>query len=169
MKKKQLEQKEFSPDINKGLSSDEVAYQIESGAVNISKDKNGKSYPRIIVENVFTFFNMLMLTIAAVELIFCGINVITNFWFLVLTFFNTLIGIVQECKSKRTIDKLKLLNDIPVNVIRNSETVEIKANEIVRSDIVLIKIGDQIPADLEIVEIPGNGFVEVNESLLTGE
>ena len=169
MKKKQLEQKEFSPDINKGLSSDEIAYQIESGAVNISKDKNGKSYSRIIVENVFTFFNMLMLAIAAVELIFCGINMITNFGFLMLAFFNTSIGVVQECKSKRTIDKLRLLNDIPVNVIRNGETVEIKANEIVRSDIVSIKIGDQIPADLEIVEIPGNGFVEVNESLLTGE
>lgn len=168
MRKKE-EKHEFTPDIYIGLTASEIDYQKRTGSVNSINDTNGKSYCKIIISNVFTFFNILMLIIAACELVFCGFNMIPNMGFLMLVIINTLVGSIQECHSKRELDRLRILNSSKITVIRDGNETEILPNEIVLSDIVKCKIGDQIPADMIIKEIYNSNTIDVNESLLTGE
>lgn len=155
----------YNPDFRQGLSIEEVAKQKENGAQNITKDETSKSYGKIIIGNLFTFFNMLMFGIAALFFIAKGLAAITNVFFLIIILANTLIGTIQECKSKRIIEKLKLMNNGKITTIREGQESEILPSEIVLDDIIKLKIGDQIPADCILL----NGHIETNESLLTGE
>lgn len=152
-----------------GLTAADVEIQKKLGNDNTIKENSGKSYLQIIISNVFTFFNMLMICVAICELIFCGFNMITNMSFLLLIISNTLIGTIQECHSKRVLDKLKLLENSKNIVVRDREEVAIPPTEIVKFDIVKLSIGDQIPADLRILKLDDCEYMEVNESLLTGE
>lgn len=170
MKKKDtissIEVERFSPDFNQGLSEEQVNYMKEHGRTNVASNPTNKTYTQIIIGNIFTFFNVLMIIIAGLLLLVVGPKVITNLMFLVIITFNILIGTIQECKSKRTIEKLKLLNDSKNIVRRNGEDVPVHPNEIVLDDVIILSPGDQIPADAEILE---EEILEVNESLLTGE
>ena len=156
----------LNPSVNEGLSDNEVNKRIEDHLVNISKNPTNKSYTQIILGNIFTFFNILMFAIAAVLLIFVGPKVVTNLMFLAIILCNLLIGTIQECKAKHTIEKLKLMNDSKIKVRRNGKDVDILPTEIVLDDVVILSPGDQIPADCEILE---ESVIEINESLLTGE
>ena len=158
--------KRFNPTIKDGLDDESVNYMKSVGKVNIAKNPTNKSYLRIILDNTFTFFNILMFAIAIILLLIVGPKVITNLLFLAIILCNLLIGTIQECKSKHTIEKLKLLNDSKIKVKRNGYEVALLPSEIVLDDIVILTPGDQIPADCEILE---ESIIEVNESLLTGE
>ena len=158
--------KRFNPTPDKGLSSEDVNYRVSKQQVNISKSPTNKSYAQIIFGNIFTFFNILMFSIAAILLLIVGPKVVTNLMFLLIIICNLLIGTIQECKSKHTIEKLKLLNDSKIKVRRDGRDIEILPHEIVLDDVVILSSGDQIPADCEILE---SDILEVNESLLTGE
>ena len=160
------ELKRFNPSIEEGLSSEDVSYMKSVGKINTAKNPTNKSYGRIIFDNVFTFFNILMFAIAGILLLIVGPQVVTNLMFLGIIISNLLIGTIQECKSKHTIEKLKLLNDSKVKVKRNGKEEDILPSEVVLDDIVILSPGDQIPADSEILE---ESILEVNESLLTGE
>ena len=170
MKKKAIHQKEelkrFNPSIDQGLDDESVNYMRNVGKVNIAKNPTNKSYTRIILGNVFTFFNILMFAIAGLLLLMVGPKVATNLMFLGIIVCNLLIGTIQECKSKHTIEKLKLLNDSKIKVKRNGNDVELLPSEIVLDDVVMLSAGDQIPADCKVL---GTDVIEVNESLLTGE
>ncbi|MCR5185445.1 MAG: HAD-IC family P-type ATPase [Bacilli bacterium] len=169
MAKKKFLSKEverFNPNFHQGLTDEQVSYMRNNGKLNVAKSPTNKSYLQIILGNLFTFFNILMFAVAALLLIFVGPKVITNLMFLVIILFNILIGTIQECKSKHTIEKLKLLSDSKINVKRNGEDVYILSKDIVLDDILVLKPGDQIPADCIIVE---DVVFEVNEALLTGE
>lgn len=156
----------LNPDVEKGLDTETVNARIHAGKVNVAKNPTNKSYTQIIAGNIFTFFNILMVAIAVVLLFIVGKKVITNLMFLVIIFFNVLIGTVQECKSKHTIEKLKLMNDSKIKVRRNGQDSDVLPSEIVLDDVVILNPGDQIPADCVILE---SEILEVNESLLTGE
>ena len=156
----------YNPDFNQGLSEEQVNYMREHGHTNESTNPTNKTYTQIIIGNVFTFFNVLMIAVAGLLLLVVGPKVITNLMFLVIITFNILIGTIQECKSKKTIERLKLLNDSKNIVRRNGVDTPVHPNEIVLDDVVILSPGDQIPADAEILE---EEIVEVNESLLTGE
>ena len=156
----------FNPDINVGLTDDIVNKRKEEGFVNISKNPTNKSYFQIIIGNIFTFFNMLMVADALLLILLVGPQVYTNLMFLLIIICNLLIGTIQEIKSKHTIEKLKLLNDTKSKVRRNGEDVEIHPTEIVLDDVVLLSPGDQIPIDGIILT---EDVLEINESLLTGE
>ena len=158
--------KRFNPSIQDGLKADEIEYMKSVGKVNIAKSPTNKSYGRIIFDNVFTFFNILMFAIAGLLLLIVGPQVVTNLMFLGIILCNLLIGTIQECKSKHTIEKLKLMNDSKVKVRRNGKEEYILPSEIVLDDIVILSPGDQIPTDSLILE---ETILEVNESLLTGE
>ena len=158
--------KRYRPSINEGLSEEIVNQRKEQGLVNLSKNPTNKSYTQIIIGNIFTFFNILMFAVAAVLLIVVGPMVVTNLMFLLIIICNLLIGTIQECKSKHTIEKLKLLSDSKIKVRRNGQEVSILPSEIVLDDVILLNPGDQIPVDGEILE---DELIEVNESLLTGE
>ena len=158
--------KRFNPTVEQGLDSASVTYMQNIGKVNIAKSPTNKSYTKIILGNIFTFFNILMFAIAGLLLYMVGPKVVTNLMFLGIIICNLLIGTIQECKSKHTIEKLKLLNDSKIKAIRDGKEVELLPTEIVLDDIVILTAGDQIPADCEVLE---EQILEVNESLLTGE
>ena len=169
MKKKVVKEENiqrFSPKAEEGLSDSEVLYMQERNKFNVANNPTNKSYLQIIVGNIFTFFNMLMVGVAVLLLVIVGPKVVTNLMFLIIIFFNVLIGTVQECKSKHTIEKLKLLNDSKITVRRGGKDIQILPSEIVLDDIVILNPGDQIPADCIILE---EEIIEINESLLTGE
>lgn len=152
----------YNADIKEGLTSEQVTSRIEKELVNRENTKSGKTTWQIIYTNVFTYFNMLLLAIGIVLIVFG--NYAQSF-FLVIAFANTLIGIIQELKAKKTLEKLKLVTDSTCEVIRDSKSTAIKATELVLDDIYKIKSGEQTPTDSIIVD----GNIEVNESLLTGE
>lgn len=154
--------KRFNPNINSGLSSDLVKYQIENNNVNIDTTVPTRSYKTIILTNIFTLFNTLNF-IFAVIIFFTGSY--KNLLFLGTAFWNTLISIIQEIRAKREVDSLRLLCEPKVTVVRDSKEVTIGINEIVLDDIIKFKLGNQVIVDSIILE----GEVSVNEAFITGE
>lgn len=154
----------FSPKLNKGLTSEQVETRFRQFAINDTNKKYSRSYTSIFIGNICTFFNLLCL-LAAVALLIANTQGITNYLVVFITAANIIIGIIQEIRSKLSIDKLSLLATSNVKVIRDGETVEISTKEIVLDDVIILELGNQVPADCILAE----GSVEVNESLLTGE
>lgn len=152
----------FEADIGKGLSSEQVQEYRDSGWVNEPVEPPSKTVRQIIRDNLFTYFNMVF-AILALLLIIAGS--FRNLTFLVIVISNTMIGIIQEIRAKKVLDKLTVLEEPGVRVIRDGKKQEIPAEELVLDDIVLLGAGNQICADAILVK----GEVSVNESLLTGE
>ena len=169
MKQKRIHYQEIerlNPDINFGLNDSQVLERIETGNQNNAPNPTNKSVLAIITSNVFTTLNVLMFVVAAILLLVVGPKVVTNLMFLLIIVINLTIGITQEIKTKRKIEKLKLLADSKITVRRNGKDIQISPNDIVLDDIVILSPGDQIPADCIVLN---EDVVEVNESLLTGE
>jgi len=154
--------KRVKADPNVGLTVEQVVERINKGYINKTNKTNNKTYLSIFINNIFTFFNILCVAIA-ICLVFAGS--FKDLFFLVIMLANTSIGIIQEIKAKRTIDKLSLLTAPTTKVIRGGNEYEVTTEEVVLDDIVLFTNGKQIVADCVMLE----GTVEVNESLLTGE
>lgn len=152
----------FSVQANVGLSSEQVEQRTDQGLVNVDSTKRGKSFAGIVFSNIFTFFNIIYLVIAVV-LIINGLAFQCTFLPVVIC--NTAIAIYQEIKSKITLDKLSLITEPKIPVVRDGAEIEISVNDLVLDDTVQISSGAQICADSEVLE----GLVEVNESILTGE
>ena len=150
-----------------GLTSEEVEARIAEGKVNGEQTVRTKSVAQILRSNILTFFNFVFILLAVLLSGFvpAGMDGIGNFGFLILIVFNTLVGIVQELRAKRTMDKLALLSAPKATVIRDGEEREIAIEEIVLDDLTELAAGRQVCADGIIVE----GSCEVNESLVTGE
>ncbi len=150
-----------------GLTSAEVAERVAEGKVNGEQTVRTKSVVQILRSNILTFFNFVFILLAVLLAGFvpAGMDGIGNFGFLILIVFNTLVGIVQELRAKRTMDKLSLLSAPKAFVIRDGEEKEIAIEDIVLDDITELAAGRQVCADGVIVE----GSCEVNESLVTGE
>lgn len=153
----------FNPSINEGLNSIQVQSRIEQGLTNKVKKKTSKSYLNIFVGNICTFFNLLGF-IVFVALLAIGSDIF-DFFFVIFYVANTSVGIIQEIRAKRCIDKLSLLSDQTSKVIRNGQTLEIPSTQLVLDDIYFLGLGNQIPTDSVILE----GEIEANEALLTGE
>ncbi len=154
----------FSPKLNEGLSTAQVQERFTQFLFNDTNKKYSRSYASIFIGNICTFFNLLCL-IAFIALIIAGTKVITNYLVIFITTANIVIGIIQEIRSKLSIDKLSILAKSSATVIRDGEKSEIPVNEVVLDDVILLDLGQQVPADCILAE----GAVEVNESLLTGE
>lgn len=145
-----------------GLTRDEVSERVKAGQNNQSVKSPSKSIGRIIFDNVFTYFNGVFAAIATV-LVF--VKSYRDLTFLGVIFANTLIGIIQEIRTKNVLDRLKVLNAQKAQVVRDGEVMAIPVDELVLDDVVIFKAGDQISADAEVLD----GNVSVNEALLTGE
>ena len=155
----------YNPELSSGLSDKQVQNRLNDGLVNDVKKKYSKSYLNIFINNVCTFFNLLGL-IVLVSLVAIGNRTkLSNYFFVLFYIANITIGITQEIRAKKCIDKLSLLSSKQTIVIRNGNKVEIPSTQIVLDDIILLGIGNQIPTDCKIL----SGEIEVNESLLTGE
>lgn len=149
-------------DINKGLCQQEVEVRISKGQVNRDSTVPTKSVMGIINSHLFTLFNFLNFGLAFAVVL---VDSYKNLTFLGIVIINTLIGILQELNAKRIIDKLSLLNDNRVLVIRDGQKKYIEPNEIVVDDLIILKLGDQVICDSVILD----GDCEVNESFVTGE
>ena len=145
-----------------GLTDSEVQKRIDEGKVNISTNIKTKSIKRIFCGNIFTLFNLINVILLA-ALIFVGSH--KNMLFIGVVIANIIIGIVQEIRSKISVDKLTILSEKKINVLRNGKITEISKDEIVLDDILVLSRGSQIPADCIVCD----GNCRVNESLLTGE
>ena len=156
--------KKIENDINFkiGLTNEQVEERIKNKQVNKEVKPPSKSVMQIIVSNVFTYFNFIFVFIA---IILFFVKSYRDLTFLPIIISNTVIGIVQELRSKKVLDKLKMLNAPNATVIRNGEEINIKVKDLVKDDVVKFKAGNQICADAIILD----GKVNVNESLLTGE
>ncbi len=145
-----------------GLTQDQVQQQIEAGNVNINENPNTRTYKQIVLENTLTFFNFINGALLALVLF---VGSYKNAAFVGIIVINTVIGIIQEIRAKKTLDKLAILTASKSVAIRDGQEREISTEELVLGDLILLRAGDQIPADARIQE----GSLEVNESLLTGE
>ncbi len=154
--------KRYNPNINIGLSDEQVNERIESNLINFDTSVPTKSIKEILFKNFFTLFNFLNLFLG-LAIFFVGSY--KNLLFLLVVIFNTLISTYQEIHSKKTIDKLSVLSTSKSTVIRNGNKIQISINDIVLDDIISFVSGNQVITD----SIIKNGEVEVNESFITGE
>ena len=145
-----------------GLTNEEVQERIAQGQVNNNENPNTRTYKQIILENTLTFFNFLNLVLLVLVLL---VGSYKNSMFVGIIFINTVIGIIQEIRAKKTIDKLAILTESKTLVLREGKKWKISTEKLVVDDLIFLKAGEQVPADAKILE----GNLEVNESLLTGE
>ena len=154
----------YFPPLKTGLTSEQVDERKEHGLTNYTKKRHGKTYPQIFISNIFTFFNLIY-AIVLVGYIYFGVADLGRMLFILPVLANTAIAIFQEVKSKMKLDKLALITAPMAEVIRDGVTFKIPVNEVVLDDLVYYGVGKQIAAD-GIVE---DGYIEVDESMLTGE
>lgn len=145
-----------------GLTSVQVEERVREGKVNTNASPATRSCFQIVLKNIFTFFNFINAALFAVVIL---VGSYKNSMFMGVMIVNTVIGIVQEIRAKKTIDELAIMTVSKIGVIRNGSETNISVETLVQDDIIRLKTGDQIPADAVVVE----GSLEVNESLLTGE
>ena len=152
----------YETDLVSGLSTEAVEKRKIDNIVNKTENRNSKTIGNIIVSNSVTFFNILMI---AIGIVLIYVKAFTDLTFLVIVTLNTVIGIFQEIRAKKTIDRLSLISAPTAVVVRNGVAEEISVQDVVLDDLLLLDSGKQICADSIVIE----GSIEVNESLLTGE
>lgn len=145
-----------------GLTDEEVRQRVEEGFTNRTDISTDKTTKEIVISNVFTYFNLIFLVITILLIM---VGSFRNLTFLPIIIGNTVIGIVQEIRAKKTLEKMSLLNAPHVDVIRNGSVKQISTEELVKDDVILLTAGKQICADAVVI----SGNIQVNESLLTGE
>ena len=162
--------KRFTPEVKVGLTKEQVKNRLELGLNNYDDQPKTKTMKEIIVSNFFTYFNFLNICLGAAVFtagiisgqLFQGLK---NCLFMGVIFVNTIISIVEEIISKKIIDRLSLLSETKVKVIRESEKIEVSMEDVVLDDIIFFSTGNQVVCDSIILD----GEVEVNESFITGE
>ena len=159
---KTLDESKTQESLPQGLTSAEVEAMKAEGKVNVTREKVGKSYFRIITDNLVTFFNFVWALVAVVLIIFDSYS---NLTFLAVIIPNVLIAIVLEIRAKRAVGKLSVTTESKVTVVRDGAAVVIGADEIVLGDVMWVEMGSQVLSDAVVVE----GIAEANESMLTGE
>ena len=153
-----------------GLTTKEVNDRIKDHKVNYNEEPKTLSVKDIIKKHTFTFFNYLNVALGGLVLISGIISgqflySLKNCLFMGVIFWNTIISTVEEILAKRTIDKLNVISESKITVIRNKEERQITKEEIVLDDICKYEIGNQVITDCQVIK----GTVEVNESFITGE
>ena len=147
----------------RGLSSKEVAERVAQGRTNASGQHTSRSFGEILRANLLTRFNFLL---GALLVVILAVGHPQDALFGIVLVTNALIGIVQEVRAKRTLDRLAVLNAPRASVVRDGTTQEVPLEAVVLDDLVILRTGDQVVADGTIVEANG---LQLDESLLTGE
>jgi cation-transporting ATPase E len=146
-----------------GLTSAEVKQRIKEGKVNHIPKTPSRTTFQIIRANLFTKFNAINFALAA-AIILAGSP--KNAIFVGVIIVNTLIGVIQEVKAKRTLEKLSVISMAHAKVLRDGSIREISIEEIVLDDVIYLETGMQVLADGEVLHSNG---LEIDESMLTGE
>lgn len=148
--------------VKKGLTEAEVKERTARGQINADTNAKTKSVGEIIRSNMVTFFNLLNIILGALVII---VGSYRNALFLGVIFFNIAIGIFQELRAKRVIDKLSLISAPKAVIVRDGAEHEIGSSQIVLGDLMRLSAGKQVCSDCKVL----SGECEVNESLITGE
>ena len=146
-----------------GLTSEQARDRLARGLGNDSGQRSSRSLSEILRANIFTRFNAILATMLVIILV---VGQIQDATFGLILIFNSLIGITQEVRAKRTLDRLAVLNAPLARVKRDNETQDIAVEDVVLDDLLELRTGDQISADAVVRSVAG---LEVDESLLTGE
>ncbi len=150
------------PDPQQGLTGAQVRERADAGWTNAPVDPPGKTVKQIVLSNIFTYFNMLFFLLA---LCVIAVQQWLNLTFMGVIIVNTAIGIIQEIRSKKTLDKLNILASPKAVAVRDGRRVTIDTAQLVRDDIVIFAAGNQIYADAVVAQ----DSCYVNEALITGE
>ena len=150
------------PDPQQGLTSAQVRERADAGWTNAPVDPPGKTVKQIVLSNIFTYFNMLFFLLA---LCVIAVQQWLNLTFMGVIIVNTAIGIIQEIRSKKTLDKLSILASPKAVAVRDGRRVTVDTAQLVRDDIVVFAAGNQIYADAVVAQ----DSCYVNEALITGE
>ena len=146
-----------------GLTSQEVAARVAAGQANDAPSANSRSLGDIVRANTLTWFNLVIGSMWAVMLIVAPVQD-SLFGFAIVA--NTAIGIVQEYRAARALEKLSVLGAARPVVRREGRDFEVAANEVVLDDLLVLSPGDQLVVDGIVLDSQG---LEIDESLLTGE
>ena len=146
-----------------GLNRQEVEYRENNGLSNEEKVKYTRTTKQIILSNTITLFNILNISLVILVLTTGSLQ---NALFAGTMIFNTIIAIYQEFKSKRILEKLKVIEQDTVTVIREGKKEEIPKEKIVIDDIIYLSSGDSALVDMEVIK---SSSLEVDESVITGE
>ena len=145
-----------------GLTSEEVRERIDKELTNHTDISTQKTVGQIVKSNLLTYFNLIFLILTV---LLCIVGSFRNLTFLPVIIGNTVIGIFQELRAKKTLDKMSMLNAPHSIVVRDGEQQQIQSEELVKDDIIILSAGNQICADATVL----SGSISVNEALLTGE
>lgn len=162
MENKETTITQYNPNIDYGLNDEEVKSRQDDHLTNKTKKIIGKSYPEIFIKNLCTFYNILLCIIAV--LLIYG-EMYFSLFFIVVYLANLVIGLYQDIKARRLLNKLQLITQAKVSVLRNGKISEIYVDDIVLDDIVILKASNQVPADGVLLD----STLGVNNSILTGE
>jgi cation-transporting ATPase E len=146
-----------------GLTAAEVADRVARGLVNDVPSAPTRTIGEIVRANLFTRFNLLLGSLLAVILV---VGPLQDALFGLVIVANTVVGIVQEVRAKRTLDHLEVVNAPKARVVRDGRVEELAVGQVVLDDVLEAAAGDQVVVDGEVLEAGG---LEVDESLLTGE
>ena len=146
-----------------GLTAAQVADRVAAGRTNAVEVRTSRTIGEIVRTNVFTVFNGLLTALFVCILL-------TGRWqnglFGLVIVANSAIGIFQEVRAKRTLDRLAVLNAPRARVVRDGSVTEVEVGDVVADDLLELRSGDQVLADGVVHESDG---LEIDESLLTGE
>ena len=145
-----------------GLTQVEVKQRIDDGKTNYFKAKAGSSNWDIFRRNVFNSFYMLNF---AIFVALIAVQAWSNLFFFGIIVLNAFTGMMTELRARRMVDKLNLMNQDQIRVVRDGQLVSIDPKDIVLDDIMLLSAGEQVPSDAVVVD----GMAELNEAMLTGE
>ena len=145
-----------------GLTLEEVKRRQESGEGGNTLGSVTKTNGQIFKENICTLFNLLNFIIAVMLFL---VKAYSNMFFFAIILLNAGIGIAQELKAKKMVDRLSILNQPQITVLREGKEAVVKIEEVVQDDVIVLESGRQICNDAQVL----SGTLEVNESLLTGE
>lgn len=153
-----------------GLSNREVQDRIDKGLINYNEEPKTKTVKDIVKSNVFTYFNFLNILLGSLVIISGIISgrilySLKNCLFVNVIFINTLISIGEEILAKKTIDKLSIIAESKIKVVRDNNIIELTKEDLVLDDVCLYTIGNQIVCDSIVLD----GEMEINESFITGE
>lgn len=152
----------YNPKINYGLTKEQVEERYRTNLFNRDTTVKTKTIPQIIITSTFTLFNLLNIFLATCVIL---VGAYKNVLFLGVIICNTIIGIIQEIQAKKVVDKLNLIAESKVKVLREGKKQEISHEEIVLDDLIILESGDQVIVDSIIVD----GECEINASAITGE
>jgi cation-transporting ATPase E len=150
-------------DAARGLSASEVGERVARGEVNRLPPPHTRTYGQIVRANVLTRFNALLGAMLAI-IVVVGPFQDALFGFVLVA--NAAVGIVQEVRAKRTLERLTVLTAPRAHVIRDGEVHVVPVEEVVSDDVLEVSIGGQVVVDGEVLAADG---LEIDESLLTGE